>query len=82
MDALIFVEAVFLAVLVLFTLRGTKGYIVGKVKRFDEREQVFLRGYLAPGSEQYRAFYSEHPQWEEQDGERRREWSSKSLPDV
>ncbi len=53
-------------------LQGTKGYIVGKVERFDEREQVFSRGYLPPGSEQYQAFYSEHPQWEEHDDERRK----------
>ena len=54
-------------------LQGTKGYIVGEVKRFDEREQVFARNRaLPPGSEQYRMFYSEHPQWEEHDAKRRK----------
>ena len=53
-------------------LQGTKGYIVGEVEGFDEREQVFARNrVLPPGSEQYRAFYSEHPQWEERDAKRR-----------
>lgn len=55
-------------------LQGTQGYIVGEVKGFDEREQVFARNRsLPPGSEQYQAFYSEHPQWEEGDS-KRREW--------
>jgi reductive dehalogenase len=53
-------------------LQGTKGYIVGEVERFDERDQVFARNRsLPPGSEQYRAFYSEHRQWEEHDAKRR-----------
>ena len=53
-------------------LQGTKGYIVGEVERFDEREQVFARNRsLPPGSEQSRVFYSEHPQWEEHDAKRR-----------
>jgi reductive dehalogenase len=53
-------------------LQGTKGYIVGGAKRFDEREQVFARNRaFPPGSEQYRVFYSEHPQWEEHDAKRR-----------
>jgi reductive dehalogenase len=53
-------------------LQGTKGYIVGEVIRFDERDQVFARNRsLPPGSEQYRMFYREHPQWEEHDAKRR-----------
>jgi reductive dehalogenase len=52
-------------------LQGTEGHIIGEVSRFDEREQVFSRGYLRPGSEQHQAFYSEHPQWEEDDDKRR-----------
>jgi reductive dehalogenase len=53
-------------------LQGTKGYIVGEVDRFDERAQVFARNRSLPlGSEQYRLFYSEHPQWEERDAKRR-----------
>ena len=36
-------------------LKGTDGYIVGDVKRFDERETVFARNRsLRPGSEQYK----------------------------
>ncbi len=53
-------------------LQGTKGYVVGEVKRFDEREQVFARNELPPDDqERYRKFYSEHPQWEEGDARRR-----------
>jgi reductive dehalogenase len=53
-------------------LQGTKGYIIGEAKRFDEREHVFARNRaFSPGSEQYRAFYDEHPQWEEPDAKRR-----------
>jgi reductive dehalogenase len=51
---------------------GTRGLIVGAVKRWDEREIVFARNrYLQPGSEQYREFYGEHPEWEEIDARRR-----------
>ena len=42
-------------------LQGTMGYIVGEVKRFDEREQVFSRGFFSPGSDQYKSYYAEHP---------------------
>jgi hypothetical protein len=53
-------------------LQGTAGYIVGKVNRFDERMQVFARNRaLPPGSEQYKRFYTEHPELEEYDAERR-----------
>jgi hypothetical protein len=51
--------------------QGTEGYIVGKAERFDEREQVFARGYLPTDSDQYRAFYDKHPEWEEDDAARR-----------
>lgn len=61
-------------------LQGTTGYIVGEVKKFDEREQVFSRGYLPPDSEQYQAFYGEHPQWEEHDGERRKMGIPMGMP--
>jgi len=61
-------------------LQGTKGYIIGEVKRFDEREQIFSRGFLPPGSEQYQAFYSEHPQWEEYDDRRRKMGMPMGLP--
>jgi reductive dehalogenase len=53
-------------------LEGTGGLIVGEVQRWDEREIVFARNrYLQPGTEQYREFYSEHPEWEEIDTARR-----------
>jgi len=53
-------------------LQGTPGYIRGKVNRFDERMQVFARNRaLPPGSEQYKQFYTEHPELEKYDSERR-----------
>lgn len=53
-------------------LQGTKGFIVGEVKRHDEREIVFARNRsLRPGSEQYMAFYRDHPEYEEYDAKRR-----------
>lgn len=53
-------------------LQGTKGLIVGDVKRYDEREIVFARNRsLRPGSEQYKAFYRDHPEYEEYDVKRR-----------
>ncbi len=53
-------------------LEGTRGLIVGEVKRWDEREIVFARNrYLQPGTEEYEKFYSEHPEWEESDARRR-----------
>jgi len=53
-------------------LQGTNGYIVGDVKRFDERMQVFARNRaFPPGSDQYRQFYKEHPELEESDAQRR-----------
>jgi reductive dehalogenase len=46
--------------------------IIGDVKRFDERETVFARtGSLRPGSEQYEAFYAEHPEYKAFDDVRR-----------
>jgi reductive dehalogenase len=53
-------------------LEGTKGFIVGDVRRFDERDHVFARNRaLRPGSEQYRAYYKEHPEHEAFDAKRR-----------
>lgn len=53
-------------------LRGTKGAIVGRVKRFDEREVLFARNRaLKPGTVQYDTFYKEHPQYKEFDEARR-----------
>ncbi|RJR39500.1 MAG: reductive dehalogenase [Desulfobacteraceae bacterium] len=45
-------------------LQGTAGRIEGEVKRFDERTQVFARNRsLRPGSDEYRRFYEEHPEY-------------------
>ena len=53
-------------------LLGTKGLIVGEVKRFDEREIVFARNRsLRPGSEEYKIFYASHPELEAYDAKRR-----------
>lgn len=54
-------------------LAGTRGYIVGEVKRQDEREHVFARNRaIRPGSEQYDRFYKKHPDLEEFDMARRK----------
>jgi len=53
-------------------LKGTEGYVLNQVKRFDERMQVFARNRcLRPGSEQYSQFYKEHPELELYDSNRR-----------
>jgi reductive dehalogenase len=53
-------------------LEGTKGLIVGEVKRPDERDIVFARNRsLRPGSEQYRAYYAMRPEHEQYDTARR-----------
>lgn len=53
-------------------LMGCKGYIVGEVERFDERDTVFARNRSLPlGSEVYKAYYRMHPEREEPDAKRR-----------
>ena len=53
-------------------LKGVEGLIVGKARRFDEREQVFARERsIRPGSAQYEDFYRKHPELEKSDSERR-----------
>lgn len=53
-------------------LKGTRGLIVGEVKRADEREIVFARNRsIRPGSTEYDVFYKEHPELEEYDAKRR-----------
>jgi reductive dehalogenase len=53
-------------------LQGSKGLIVGEVKREDERTHVFARSRsLRPGSQEFKAFYREHPEYEEYDTRRR-----------
>jgi len=54
------------------TLKGVEGLIVGKARRFDEREQVFARERsIRPGTAQYEEFYRKHPELEKPDSERR-----------
>jgi len=53
-------------------LQGSKGLIVGQVKRVDERTHVFARNRsLRPGSQEFDLFYREHPEYEEYDTRRR-----------
>ncbi|MBI5446320.1 MAG: hypothetical protein HY900_34540 [Deltaproteobacteria bacterium] len=62
-------------------LEGTKGYVRGEVKRFDERDEVFARNrMLRPGTEPYRQFYAEHPEWEEFDARRRERGGPTGIP--
>ncbi len=53
-------------------LEGTKGLIVGEVKRPDERDIVFARNRsLRSGSEQYKTYYAMRPEYEQYDTARR-----------
>ena len=62
-------------------LQGTKGAIVGDVKRPDERDIVFARNRsLQPGSEQYKAYYAMHPENEAFDTARREKGGPLGCP--
>jgi reductive dehalogenase len=51
---------------------GSQGYVVGKVRRFDERDLVFARNRtLHPGTDPYKAYYAMHPEREAPDAQRR-----------
>ncbi|CAB1080679.1 hypothetical protein D1AOALGA4SA_8358 [Olavius algarvensis Delta 1 endosymbiont] len=53
-------------------LQGTPGLVVGRVKRYDERDIVFARNRtLMPGTDQYEAYYKLHPELEQNDTARR-----------
>ena len=53
-------------------LQGTRGAIVGDVKRVDERDVVFARNRsIPPGSDQYTAYYQMRPEYEQMDAARR-----------
>jgi ferredoxin len=52
--------------------RGTRGLVTGEVTRYDERDTVFSRNALQPGSDNYREYYARHPEHEEYDTRRRR----------
>jgi reductive dehalogenase len=62
-------------------LEGTKGLIVGNVKRPDERDVVFARNRsLRPGSEQYKAYYALRPEYEQYDTARRQKGGPLGQP--
>ena len=52
--------------------------IVGKVERFDRRDDVNSRVRLVPGSKQHEEYYSRHPEFKERDDERR--YDAKLFP--
>jgi reductive dehalogenase len=65
------------------SLEGTRGVIVGSVKRFDERSHVFARNRsIRPDSEQYTTFYEGHPEFEEFDAKRREKGGPIGHPGV
>ncbi len=64
-------------------VRGTRGTIEEHVERVDERRQVFARNRaLSPGSEQYRAFYQDHPDLEAGDEKRRTKGGPLGQPGI
>ncbi len=53
-------------------IKGSQGYVVKNVQRFDERDVVFARNRsLPPGSTVYKRYYQMHPEREERDAIRR-----------
>ena len=53
-------------------LQGTRGMVVGSVKRYDERDIVFARNRtIRPGTEQYQTYYELRPEYEQFDAARR-----------
>lgn len=53
-------------------LLGTKGFIVGDISRFDERDEVFARNEtLQPDRKEYQLYYKAHPELKERDDRRR-----------
>jgi reductive dehalogenase len=52
-------------------LKGSLGYVTGKVARYDERDMVFARNSIPLDSEIYEKYYRVHPQLEEGDAKRR-----------
>jgi reductive dehalogenase len=53
-------------------LKGTRGLIVGEIKRTDERDIVFARNRtLRPGSPEYKTYYEMRPEFEKFDAARR-----------
>jgi len=53
-------------------LLGTKGFIVGDISRFDERDEVFARNEtLHQERREYELYYNAHPELKERDDRRR-----------
>ncbi len=75
-----FISALILAFLLLRrtkinqnALKGTKGLILGKVERQDERSIIFARNRaMRPGTKEYQQFYEEYPQYKKFDDARRK----------
>jgi reductive dehalogenase len=64
-------------------LQGTRGAIVGDVKRFDERDVVFARNRtIRPGTDQYRTYYQMRPEYENLDAARRDKGGPLGQPGV
>jgi reductive dehalogenase len=62
-------------------LEGTKGLIVGDIKKYDERDIVFARNRsIRPGSEQYKAYYDMRPEYEKIDTARRQKGGPLGQP--
>lgn len=53
-------------------LQGARGLVVGNVKKVDEREVVFARNRLVPGSKEFKTFYQQHPEHKAFDDKRRK----------
>lgn len=45
--------------------------VVGPLEPFDERNNVQARNTLEPGTQDYREFYAQHPEWEARDADTR-----------
>lgn len=60
-------------------LLGSKGYIKGKTERVDERDIVFARNKLKPGTTHYDEYYKTHPETKEIDDEIRIQRSKRQL---
>ena len=53
------------------SLKGALGYADGEVRRFDERDIMFARAKLQPGTPEYESYYKLHPEHEEKDAQTR-----------
>jgi ferredoxin len=60
-------------------LLGSRGYVKSEVERVDERDIVFARNKLKPGTPQYDEYYATHPELKEVDDEIRIQRSKRQL---